>query len=97
LQNSLPPMVLAEPLTGIALGVALLGDRVAHTPLALLAEASCLLAMLLGAVLIGRSGALQPGRGTLGGRARVRMTGSRAVPDAGPPAGPAPAAPQPQG
>jgi uncharacterized membrane protein len=59
LEVSLPPMVVAEPIAGIALGVALLGDRVAHTPLALAGELACLLAMVAGTALIGRSGALR--------------------------------------
>lgn len=60
LADSLPPLVVAEPLAGIALGVALLGDRVAHTPAALAGEASCLVAMVIGAAFIGASGILRP-------------------------------------
>ncbi|MCW2495773.1 DMT family transporter [Jatrophihabitans sp.] len=58
LDYSLPPTAAAEPIVGVLLGVALLGDRLAVTDSALAIEATCLVAMVLGAVLIGRSPAL---------------------------------------
>jgi hypothetical protein len=55
LDYSLPPITAAEPIAGIALGVSLLGDRVSVTPGALTVEALCVVAMVAGVVLIGRS------------------------------------------
>jgi NADH:ubiquinone oxidoreductase subunit K len=58
LDYSLPPVAAAEPLTGIALGVALLGDVVSVSVLGLAAEAACVVAMIFGVALIGRSPSL---------------------------------------
>jgi hypothetical protein len=55
LDYSLPPITAAAPIAGIALGVSLLGDRLSISPGALAVEASCLVAMVAGVVLIGRS------------------------------------------
>jgi hypothetical protein len=55
LDYSLPPITAAAPIAGIALGVSLLGDRISVSPGALAVEASCLVAMVAGVVLIGRS------------------------------------------
>jgi hypothetical protein len=55
LDYSLPPITAAEPIAGIALGVSLLGDRIAVDPASLAIEAICLVAMVAGVVLIGRS------------------------------------------
>lgn len=96
LANSLPPMVIAEPLAGIALGVAMLGDRVRHTPSALAVEVAALAAMVIGAVLIARSEALRVGRRGPVRRTRDRAGSPGARPDEGRAGEPAPAAPQPQ-
>jgi drug/metabolite transporter (DMT)-like permease len=58
LDYSLPPVAAAEPLTGIALGVTLLGDVVSVSPGALAVEALCVVAMIFGVALIGRSPSL---------------------------------------
>jgi hypothetical protein len=55
LDYSLPPITAAEPIAGIALGVSLLGDRISVSTGALAVEAVCLVAMVAGVVLIGRS------------------------------------------
>ena len=55
LSRSLPPVTAAEPLAGIALGVTLLGDRVAVTPGRLAVEAACGAGVIFGVYLIGRS------------------------------------------
>lgn len=66
LDYSLPPTAAAEPIAGVALGITVLGDRLSVDPGALAAETLCLLAMVAGVVLIGRSASLarqhQPGR-----------------------------------
>jgi drug/metabolite transporter (DMT)-like permease len=61
LDYSLPPTSAAEPIVGIALGVTVLGDRLSVTPLGLAVEALCLVAMVAGVILIGRSGSLAKG------------------------------------
>ncbi len=58
LHVSLPAGVLAEPLTGIALGVAVFRERLRDTPLALTGEAAALVAVAVGMVLVSRSKAL---------------------------------------
>jgi hypothetical protein len=58
LDYSLPPIAAAEPVTGIALGIALLGDTVSVSTFGLAAEAACLAAMILGVIFIGRSKSL---------------------------------------
>jgi drug/metabolite transporter (DMT)-like permease len=60
LDYSLPPTTATEPVVGIALGVALLGDRLPTTLWSLLADAACAAALVGGVVLIGRSPALAP-------------------------------------
>ena len=55
LDFSLPPITAAEPIAGIALGVSLLGDVVSVSVAGLAVEATCLVAMVAGVVLIGRS------------------------------------------
>lgn len=55
LDYSLPPIAAAEPIAGIALGVSLLGDVVSVSVLGLAAESACLVAMVAGVVMIGRS------------------------------------------
>jgi drug/metabolite transporter (DMT)-like permease len=55
LDYSLPPITAAQPIAGIALGVSLLGDRISVSAGALAIEAVCLVAMVVGVVLIGRS------------------------------------------
>jgi drug/metabolite transporter (DMT)-like permease len=59
LDYSLPPTSVTEPLVGIALGITVLGDRLSVSPGALTAELLCLVAMVAGVVLIGRSNSLQ--------------------------------------
>lgn len=61
LDYSLPPIAAAEPIAGILLGVSLLGDEVSLTVPDLIAVSLCLLAMIAGAVLIGRSPSLAAG------------------------------------
>lgn len=58
LHVSLPAGVLAEPLTGIALGVAIFGERLRDTPLALTGQFAALAAVAVGMVLVSRSKAL---------------------------------------
>jgi len=58
LDYSLPPIAVAEPVAGIALGVSLLGDVISVSIGALAVEAICLAAMIAGALLIGRSASL---------------------------------------
>lgn len=58
LDYSLPPIAVAEPVAGIALGVSLLGDVVSVSIAGLAVEAACLAAMVVGVVLIGRSASL---------------------------------------
>ena len=58
LDYSLPPIAVAEPVAGIALGIGLLGDHVSVSVAGLTVEALCLAAMVVGVVLIGRSSAL---------------------------------------
>jgi drug/metabolite transporter (DMT)-like permease len=55
LDLSLPPIAAAEPVTGIALGIALLGDTVSVSDIGLIAETGSLACMIIGVVLIGRS------------------------------------------
>jgi drug/metabolite transporter (DMT)-like permease len=55
LDYSLPPITAAEPIAGIALGVSLLGDVVSVSIGGLAVEAACLVAMVAGVVIIGRS------------------------------------------
>jgi len=61
LDYSLPPIAVAEPVAGIALGVSLLGDVVSVSIPGLIVEAICLAAMIAGALLIGRSATLAHG------------------------------------
>jgi drug/metabolite transporter (DMT)-like permease len=58
LDYSLPPIAVAEPVAGIALGVSLLGDVLSVSVLGLAVEAVCLAAMIAGALLIGRSASM---------------------------------------
>jgi hypothetical protein len=76
LDYSLPPIAAAEPLAGVALGIGLLGDVVSLSVLGLAAEAACIVAMVAGVALIGRSP-------SLAGRARALEV----IPAPGPPAG----------
>ena len=72
LDYSLPPITAAEPIAGIALGILLLGDRLSMSAPALALESCCLLALIVGAVLIGRSPGLTAG---------IRHHAARAVPE----------------
>jgi drug/metabolite transporter (DMT)-like permease len=56
---ALPPTVAAQPIAGVVVGVALLGDRLSASPLALAFEALCIVAMIGAVLLIGRSPALE--------------------------------------
>lgn len=62
LDYSLPPAAAAEPIAGVAIGITVLGDTLSVDPGALAAETLCLLAMVAGVVLIGRSDSLSPAR-----------------------------------
>lgn len=55
LDYSLPPITAAEPIVGIAIGIAVLGDKVSLSVLGLAVEFSCLAAMVVAVILIGRS------------------------------------------
>lgn len=55
LDYSLPPTAATEPITGIALGVIVLGDELSVDAVGLAVEAVCLVAMVAGVILIGRS------------------------------------------
>jgi drug/metabolite transporter (DMT)-like permease len=55
LDYSLPPIAAAEPIAGIVLGISLLGDVISVSVLGLFAECICLVGMIAGAALIGRS------------------------------------------
>lgn len=55
LDYALPPTAAAQPVTGVVIGVTLLGDRLSGSSGDLAVEAVCLLAMLVGMVLIGLS------------------------------------------
>jgi hypothetical protein len=58
LDYSLPPIAAAEPIAGIALGVSLLGDKISVSVVGLVVESLCLVAMVGGVMLIGRSDTL---------------------------------------
>lgn len=85
LDYSLPPIAAAEPLTGIALGVTLLGDKLSVSTGALAAEAACIAAMIIGVALIGRS----PSLAGHSPRALAGFLGRGISPARGEPAGPA--------
>lgn len=55
---SLPPITVAEPVVGIALGIGLLGDSVSITAGGMAVEAVCLVVMVAGVIMVGRSAAL---------------------------------------
>ncbi|MHA3704330.1 DMT family transporter [Jatrophihabitans sp. YIM 134969] len=55
---SLPPLVAAEPVAGIALGISVLGDRVAGDAVSILLQSLCLAGMVAGVVLVARSEAI---------------------------------------
>jgi drug/metabolite transporter (DMT)-like permease len=55
LDYSLPPITAAEPIVGIAIGIAVLGDTVSVSVLGLAVEFSCLAAMVVAVILIGHS------------------------------------------
>ncbi len=66
LDYSLPPIAAAEPIAGIFLGVNLLGDAVSVSIAGLAVESVCLVAMVAGVVLIGRSANLGASGGPAG-------------------------------
>jgi drug/metabolite transporter (DMT)-like permease len=55
LDYSLPPTAVAEPIVGILIGLFVLGDRLSVSTGALAVEAVCLVAMVAGTFIIGRS------------------------------------------
>lgn len=55
LDYALPPTAATQAVAGIVLAVTLLGDKLSATGAALFGEALCLLAMLVGVLLIGRA------------------------------------------
>src|ERR1039458_6133129 len=57
LHTSLPGITAAEPVAGIVLGIVVFGDRIRVSP-DLLLEASGLIALLIGVILVARSPAL---------------------------------------
>jgi hypothetical protein len=78
LDCSLPPITALEPIAGIALGIALIGDTVSVTDGGLAVESACLLAMVVGVALIARSPSLAATcevvvpRGSVAGSQRTR-------------------------
>jgi drug/metabolite transporter (DMT)-like permease len=56
---ALPPTAAAQPIAGIVIGVALLRDHLAASGLALAFESLCVIAMLGGVLLIGKSPAFE--------------------------------------
>ncbi|NJP44275.1 DMT family transporter [Actinacidiphila epipremni] len=61
LRMSLPSLTAAQPIAGIVCGVGFLGDRLRFTPGALAWEATGLLAIVVGVVLLGRHPAMPAG------------------------------------
>ncbi|WP_093788136.1 DMT family transporter [Actinacidiphila guanduensis] len=61
LRNSLPSLTAAQPLAGIACGVGFLGDQLRVTPGALAWQATGLVAVVVGVLLIGRHPAMPQG------------------------------------
>lgn len=55
LDYSLPPIAAAEPVAGTILGISLLGDVFSHSIASLVVLPFCIVAMIAGAALIGRS------------------------------------------
>jgi drug/metabolite transporter (DMT)-like permease len=55
LDYSLPPIAAAEPIAGIVLGISLLGDVISVSVIGIVVECLCLVAMVAGVALIGRS------------------------------------------
>ncbi len=55
LSASLPPLTMAEPLMGIALGIMLYGEQVRTSPLALVGQVLGLAAVVGGIIVLGRS------------------------------------------
>jgi hypothetical protein len=60
---SLPPIVAAQPIVGVALAVGLLGDTLRLTPVALALQALSLPITLVGVLIVGRSLALRRAHG----------------------------------
>jgi len=60
LRASLPAITAAEPLTGIAYGISVFAERVRIAPVWLVLEATGLIAMVTGVVLLARSPMLAP-------------------------------------
>jgi drug/metabolite transporter (DMT)-like permease len=56
---SLPPTVAAQPIVGVAMAVALLGDTLRVTPVAIVFQAISLPLTLAGVLILGRSGTLR--------------------------------------
>jgi drug/metabolite transporter (DMT)-like permease len=59
LDYALPPTAATQPIAGVIVGVTLLGDRLSASGVALAFEALCVVAMLAGVLLIGRSPAFE--------------------------------------
>jgi hypothetical protein len=58
LPTSLPGITAAEPVAGIVLGIVVFGDSIRVSPGLILLEASGLIALLIGVILVARSPAL---------------------------------------
>jgi hypothetical protein len=58
LPTSLPGITAAEPVAGIVLGIVVFGDGIRVSPGLILLEASGLIALLIGVILVARSPAL---------------------------------------
>lgn len=74
---SLPPIVVMQPLVGVALGVGLLDDELRLDPAALVLEAASFPVMLIGVIIVGRSGVLRRAHGLQGVAAREIEAPSR--------------------
>ena len=61
LHTSLPGITAAEPVAGIVLGIVVFGDSIRVSPGLILLEASGLIALLIGVILVARSPALRGG------------------------------------
>lgn len=82
LRASLPAINAAEPISGIALGVALYGERLDVSPVNLAAEVAGLVAMVVGVYLVARSPiiARQHGKGAVKPRGPAPATRAPATP-----------------
>lgn len=81
LDYSLPPTSAAEPITGTALGIGILGDRLSVSAGGLAVESVCVIAMIAGVILVGKSGSLVHGFAHLHPHRAGRDGATRPPPD----------------